>query len=110
MSPRDRRLPVPTTAIPSERSMTPEDCDRWLAAGIAVFHGSSDPADFPPLHDAAAQRLWLGGFGVAWAECPAGSDGWCAQPVDVALMLALEGREALLPQLCSRGLAPDVVH
>jgi hypothetical protein len=90
--------------------MTPEECDRWLAAGIAVFHGSTAPRDFPPLDDTAAQRHWLGGFGAAWAECPVEATGWCARPVDVALMLALEAREQLLVQLCAHGLPPDVVH
>jgi hypothetical protein len=72
----------------------------WFGAGIAVFHGSTAPADFPPPDDAAAQRHWLGGFTAAWTECPDGSDGWCAQPLDVALMLALTGRGELLARLC----------
>ena len=75
------------------------DPDRWFAAGIAVFHGSKDVADFPPLDDADAQRDWLGGFSAAWAECPEGAGGWCADSVDVALMLALEGRGELLERL-----------
>ena len=87
-----------------------EDEERWFAAGMAVFHGSTDPADFPPLNDNSAQRFWLAGFGIAWAECPDGADGWCAQPPDVALMLALEGRKALLAQLCAHGVAPTVLH
>lgn len=85
------------------------DAERWLAAGIAVFHGSTDPADFPPLDDAAAQRHWLGGFGAAWAECPRGADCWCAQPLKVALMRALVGREALLEQLTARHCPPPAL-
>jgi hypothetical protein len=96
----DFRTPEPTT---------PED-ERWLAAGIAVFHGSTDPDDFPPLDDETAQRHWLGGFSAAWTECPAEATGWCAQPLDVALMLALAGREALLARFCRGEGAPAVVH
>ena len=92
-----------------ESSATP-DPDRWLAAGIAVFHGSTDAADFPPLDDATAQRHWLGGFGAAWAECPEDATGWCARPLDVALMQALHGREALLELLCRDARPPAVVH
>ena len=90
--------------------MNYEDADRWYDAGAAVFHGSTNPADLPPLDDNSAQRFWLAGFGIAWAECPAGADGWCAQPLDVALMLALQEREALLAQLCAHGFAPTVLH
>jgi hypothetical protein len=93
----------------SREPTTPED-EHWLGAGIAVFQGSTDPGDFPPLGDETAQRHWLAGFSAAWDECPADSDGWCAQPLDVALMLALAGREALLAQVCRGEGAPAVVH
>jgi hypothetical protein len=76
----------------------PEDSyDDWFAAGMAVFWRSTDPADFPPLDNRAAQRAWLGGFGAAWAECPQNSDEpWCDEEVDIALTMALDGREGLL--------------
>jgi transcriptional regulator with XRE-family HTH domain len=86
------------------------DAERWFAAGIAVFHGSNDPADFPPLEDPDAQRQWLGGFGAAWAECPDEAEGWCAHPLDVALMLALSGRGELLARLCGERFPPGAVH
>jgi hypothetical protein len=89
---------------------TATDLDRWLSAGIAVFHGSTNPADFPPLDDAIAQCHVLGGFAAAWAECPAGNDGWCAHPLDVALMLALAERGELLARLFADGPPPSVVH
>ncbi|MCG6940526.1 MAG: histidine kinase [Thiohalocapsa sp.] len=91
-------MPYPGVNIPAPT--TPE-ADYWLTAGIAVFHGSTAAADFPPLDAPQAQRYWLGGFGAAWAECPRDADGWCAQPLDVALMLALVGRGELLAQVCS---------
>jgi hypothetical protein len=100
---------MPYPGVPVTAPATAED-EYWFAAGLAVFHGGTAPGDFPPLDDRTAQRHWLCGFGVAWAECPEVADGWCAQPVDVALMLALEGREQLLAQLCAHGLPPDVVH
>ncbi|MCG6943544.1 MAG: histidine kinase [Thiohalocapsa sp.] len=93
-------IPAPTT---------PEAND-WLTAGIAVFHGSTAAADFPPLDDPQAQRYGLGGFGAAWAECPRDADGWCAQPLDVALMLALVGRGELLARLCADERRPALVH
>ena len=88
---------------------TPAD-DHWFTSGIAVFQGSRRPAALPPLDDHPAQRHWLGGFGAAWAECPPGGTGWCSHSLDVALMLVLEGRAALLAQLCSHGLPPHVVY
>ncbi|MCF7992131.1 MAG: hypothetical protein K9M02_16960 [Thiohalocapsa sp.] len=47
----------------------------WFEAGEAVFRtDTTDPRFFPPLDDAHAQRIWLGGFGAAWADwgakCP----------------------------------------
>ncbi|WP_295880529.1 histidine kinase [uncultured Thiohalocapsa sp.] len=100
-------MPHPVVSI--AEPTTPK-AEYWSAAGIAVFHGSTDPTDFPPLDDGAAQHHWLGGFGAAWAECPAGAEGWCAQPLDVALMLALSGREQLLARVCCGEGAPAVLH
>ena len=54
-----------------------------------------------------AQQAWLTGFVAAWAECPEGADHWCGEPVDVALMLALEGREVLWSQLREYADAPE---
>ena len=76
--------------------------DRWLTAGIAVFHGSTDPSDLPPVDDPAAQRAWLGGFAAAWAECPEGAGGLCELEPDEALVVALRGQPELLGRL--RGL------
>jgi hypothetical protein len=88
----------------------PPAAAHWFGAGIAVFHGSTAPADYPPLADPAAGRHWLGGFGAAWAECPPGAGGWCAQPLDVALMLALAARPALAARLCATACASAALH
>lgn len=80
-----------------------DSTDDWFAAGMAVFWRSTEPADFPPIDDRDAQRAWLGGFGAAWAECPDATDGWCDEDLDVALTLALKGRERLLQQLLEYG-------
>ena len=77
--------------------------DLWIAAGIAVFQGSTDPADLPPLDDPAAQRAWLGGFAAAWAECPEGAGGLCDLEPDEALSVALRGHPHLARQLLPMG-------
>jgi hypothetical protein len=88
-------------------SDTSDTLDTWFAAGIAVFQGSTDPADFPPLDDADAQRIWLGGFAAAWAECPPGAGGLCDEEVDVALALVLAGRDTLCEHLLRDHCPPD---
>lgn len=49
----------------------------WFEAGDAVFRTDSiDSRLLPPLDDAHAQRIWLGGFAAGWADwaakCPGG--------------------------------------
>jgi hypothetical protein len=38
------------------------------AAGNTVFRPGPDAAPLPPLDDRHIQRLWLGGFAIAWLE------------------------------------------
>jgi hypothetical protein len=68
--------------------------DDWFDVGWAMFGGGMcGDARLPPPNDMEAQRWWLAGFGAAWAA--SGS----AASVDVALVAALDGHEALLSQL-----------
>jgi hypothetical protein len=87
----------------------------WFAAGEAVFNGTADPG-FPPLGDAAAQRLWLGGFAAAWTVAPAPTADTdrlelaCYRDVQTALIRALAGREDLAEQLLQHGAASYTGH
>jgi hypothetical protein len=81
----------------------------WFDAGEAVFHGSTDPAYIPPLHDHEARRWWAGGFVAAWVNADSAES--ASKPdqeplerlrredLSVALMLALRDHKALAAQL-----------
>jgi hypothetical protein len=92
----------------------------WFEAGSRVVAGERDGGLYPALGDRDAQRLWLGGFGGAWAELPQSSahagEMMGASPVEdcveAALLQALRGREELQLELWSLGLgrASRVLH
>jgi len=96
------------------------DTQDWFECGQAVMRGGVPPIDdcYPPLNDIEAQRLWLGGFGAAWAEANAPSNGppyelgeaLAVEPVGVALIMAMKGRMKLLEQLQSHGRSNQTRH
>lgn len=84
----------------------------WLAAGEIVYRSGAKPALLPPLDSPAIQRLWLGGFAMAWldsmepADEPQDSpDDWlCEDDVRAVLAQRLEDNPELLDQLNTRGI------
>ena len=107
------------TAAVGQGMITPP-CADWFDLGAQAFAaGRPAPGLLPPLGEPEAQRWWLGGFGAAWAEAgmapgpPATLDhgpertAVPAPSLSVldALVLALDGRPALLAELWHHGAA-----
>jgi hypothetical protein len=97
----------------------PKTTTDWFDLGAQAFAsgGQIAPAQLPPLGEPEAQRWWLGGFGAAWADAgpPATLDhGHGPERTAIpepspsildALVLALDGRPALLAELWQHGAA-----
>ena len=83
----------------------------WMDAGETVYRAGPNAAPLPPLDDRRIQRLWLGGFAIAWLEAgehlidPKNDPlGWlCQDDVRAALARCLASHPVLLAQLDAHG-------
>lgn len=84
--------------------------EAWIAAGEIVFQSGPNAAPLPPLDNPAIQRLWLGGFAMAWLDAMETSAATennsvsnTENKVRTALAERLAGHPALLAKLKARG-------
>jgi len=86
----------------------------WIDAGEAFFRTGPEVAKLPPLDDRRLQRLWLGGFAMAWLDASepiaAAQDdpiGWLYHDdARAALAARLADHPALLAKLNAIGPKP----
>jgi hypothetical protein len=86
----------------------------WMGAGERVYRAGPNAAPLPPLDNERIQRLWLGGFAIAWLEAgehlidPKNDPlGWlCQDDVRAALAQRLAGHPALLARLAAYPALP----
>ncbi|MCF7993386.1 MAG: hypothetical protein K9L32_08300 [Chromatiaceae bacterium] len=108
-------LPATPTAMhpadhPKPGLSDSEEC--WITAGEGVFRSGPKAAPLPPLDSPAIQRLWLGGFAMAWLdrmepndEPQDSPDGWlCEDDVRAVLTQRLADYPELLDQLNTCGI------